>query len=61
MTPQGKKIWDSKAGGDLAMAMMGEKPMTEEDRKTLASLKQTSSTANTDPRKNSSQATPRQT
>lgn len=40
MTPQGKKIWNSKAGGDLAMAMMGEKPMTDEDRKTLDALRQ---------------------
>ena len=60
MTPQGKKIWDSKAGGDLAMAMMGEKPMTDEDRATLEALKQTSRNTDTGQNKTYSPATPKQ-
>ncbi len=42
MTPEGKKIWDSRAGGDLAMAMMGEKAKTDDDRNTLETLKRSS-------------------
>lgn len=42
MTPEGKKIWDSRAGGNLIAAMLGEKPLDEKDKETLEQLKQTS-------------------
>ena len=41
ISEQGKKIWKSEAGGSLMRAMLGTKPMTEQDRQTLEQLKQT--------------------
>ena len=41
ISEQGKKIWGSKQGGDLMRAMLGTKPMTEQDQQTLEQLKQT--------------------
>lgn len=49
MTPEGKKIWDSKAGGDLMAAMLGGVPLTDADKKTLEALKQTSLKPDTTP------------
>lgn len=60
ITPEGQKIWDSKAGGSLMKAMLGQKPLDEKDKETLAELKQTSlgqSTTQTSP----SKATPSKT
>ena len=40
ISEQGKKIWKSAAGGSLMRAMLGTKPMTEQDRQTLEQLRQ---------------------
>ena len=40
LSPKGKQIWGSQQGGSLMRAMLGTKPMTEQDRQTLEQLKQ---------------------
>jgi hypothetical protein len=42
MTPQGKKTWNSPAGASLMDAMLGEKPMSEQDKATVQELVKTS-------------------
>jgi len=42
MTPEGKKIWNSPAGGHLMDAMMGDEPFAARDRMTVRSLVKTS-------------------
>jgi hypothetical protein len=38
LSPDAKAIWKSKAGANLARAMLGLKPIEEEDRKTAREL-----------------------
>lgn len=54
MTPEGKKIWNSPAGGSLMAAMLGMKPMEEKDKATVEQLRQTG-------KADSSKATPPKT
>ena len=42
MTPQGKKIWNSPQGASLMESMLGEKPVSEQDRATIQALVETS-------------------
>jgi hypothetical protein len=41
VTPEGKKIWNSPAGGSLMAAMLKLKPLEEKDKETLEKLRQT--------------------
>lgn len=41
MTPEGKKIWNSPAGGSLMAAMLKLKPLEEKDKLALEKLRQT--------------------
>lgn len=38
MTPEAEKLWQSPEGGKLAAAMMGLRPMSDEERKTLDAI-----------------------
>ena len=42
MTPEGKKIWNSPQGASLMESMLGEKPVSEQDRATIQTLVETS-------------------
>lgn len=39
ISKEGKKIWQSKAGGNLMAAMLGTKPLTRMDELTIKRLK----------------------